>query len=106
MVYSAADALALAQKEPDRQVVFFAIGFETTTPPTALVIRQAARWACQLQRAVLPCADPPAIAAILDAPEAGGAGGAAGRLHRPGPRQHRDRQPALRRFAANTASRW
>ena len=41
MVYSAADALALAQKLPSRQVVFFAIGFETTTPPTALVIRQA-----------------------------------------------------------------
>jgi hydrogenase expression/formation protein HypD len=42
MVYSAADALDLARKNPDRQVVFFAIGFETTTPPTALVIRQAA----------------------------------------------------------------
>jgi len=42
MVYSAADAQDLARKNPDRQVVFFAIGFETTTPPTALVIRQAA----------------------------------------------------------------
>lgn len=41
MVYSAADALALAQKEPQREVVFFAIGFETTTPPTALVLKQA-----------------------------------------------------------------
>ena len=42
MVYSAADALALAEREPTREVVFFAIGFETTTPPTALVIEQAA----------------------------------------------------------------
>jgi hydrogenase expression/formation protein HypD len=41
MVYSAADALAIARQHPDRKVVFFAIGFETTTPPTALVIRQA-----------------------------------------------------------------
>jgi hydrogenase expression/formation protein HypD len=42
MVYSAADALKLARENPDREVVFLAIGFETTTPPTALVIRQAA----------------------------------------------------------------
>jgi hydrogenase expression/formation protein HypD len=43
MVYSAADALAVARAHPQREVVFFAIGFETTTPPTALVIEQAAR---------------------------------------------------------------
>ncbi|MDI6747356.1 MAG: hydrogenase formation protein HypD [Rhodocyclaceae bacterium] len=42
MVYSATDALKIAREQPDRQVVFFAIGFETTTPPTAVVIRQAA----------------------------------------------------------------
>ncbi|BEV70869.1 MULTISPECIES: hydrogenase formation protein HypD [unclassified Paludibacterium] len=42
MVYSCDDALALAEQHPDRQVVFFAIGFETTTPPTAAVIRKAA----------------------------------------------------------------
>ncbi|MDP2170444.1 MAG: hydrogenase formation protein HypD [Rhodocyclaceae bacterium] len=42
MVYSAADALKIARAHPTRQVVFFAIGFETTTPPTAVVIRQAA----------------------------------------------------------------
>jgi hypothetical protein len=40
MIYSAADALDLARRYPQREVVFFAIGFETTTPPTALVIRQ------------------------------------------------------------------
>ena len=33
MIYSAADALQLAVKHPQRQVIFFAIGFETTTPP-------------------------------------------------------------------------
>jgi hydrogenase expression/formation protein HypD len=43
MVYSAADALKVARENPGREVVFFAIGFETTTPPTALVIEQAAR---------------------------------------------------------------
>ena len=43
MVYSAADALKIARENPQREVVFFAIGFETTTPPTALAIEQAAR---------------------------------------------------------------
>ncbi len=43
MIYSAADAVALARAEPRREVVLFAIGFETTTPPTALAIRLAAR---------------------------------------------------------------
>lgn len=42
MVYSPLDALALARKNPDREVVFFAIGFETTMPSTALTILQAA----------------------------------------------------------------
>ncbi len=44
MIYSAADAVALARAEPRREVVLFAIGFETTTPPTALAIRLAARF--------------------------------------------------------------
>jgi hydrogenase expression/formation protein HypD len=43
MIYSAADALRIAQETPAREVVFFAIGFETTTPPTAVVIREADR---------------------------------------------------------------
>ena len=70
MIYSAADALALAQREPERQVVFFAIGFETTTPPTALVIRQAAKLGLK-NFSVLCChvLTPPAITAILDSPE-------------------------------------
>lgn len=41
MVYSPLDALQLAQENPDRQVVFFAIGFETTTPPTAVALKVA-----------------------------------------------------------------
>ncbi|GAV20517.1 hydrogenase expression/formation protein HypD [Mariprofundus micogutta] len=41
MIYSSSDALAVARENPDRQVVFFAIGFETTTPPTAAAIRIA-----------------------------------------------------------------
>lgn len=41
MVYSADDALQIARANPQKEVVFFAIGFETTTPPTAEVIRRA-----------------------------------------------------------------
>lgn len=43
MVYSPLDALELARRMPHRQVVFFGLGFETTTPSTALSIQQAAR---------------------------------------------------------------
>lgn len=41
MVYSIRDALAIAEKFPDKEVVFFAIGFETTTPPTAYALIEA-----------------------------------------------------------------
>jgi hydrogenase expression/formation protein HypD len=41
MVYSSTDALRIAHENPQREVVFFAIGFETTTPPTAVAIRLA-----------------------------------------------------------------
>ncbi len=70
MVYSAADALALAEREPQRPVVFFAIGFETTTPPTALVIRQAR--ALGLKNFSVLCnhvLTPSAIMTILESPE-------------------------------------
>ena len=70
MVYSPADALKMAQSEPEREVVFFAIGFETTTPPTALVIRQAQALGLKnfsvINNHVLT---PAAIAHILGAPE-------------------------------------
>ena len=41
MVYSTQDALRIAREHPQRQVVFFAIGFETTTPPTAVAVKTA-----------------------------------------------------------------
>ena len=70
MVYSAADALAIARQNPERQVVFFAIGFETTTPPTALVIRDAQREGLA-NFSVLCChvLTPSAITHILESPE-------------------------------------
>jgi hydrogenase expression/formation protein HypD len=43
VVYSPLDALAVARREPRREVVFFAVGFETTAPATALAVRQAKR---------------------------------------------------------------
>ena len=43
MVYSPMDALGLARRNPGREVVFFAIGFETTMPSTALTVLQAER---------------------------------------------------------------
>jgi hydrogenase expression/formation protein HypD len=43
IVYSPMDALALARKHPEREVVFFGIGFETTMPSTALTVLQAER---------------------------------------------------------------
>jgi hydrogenase expression/formation protein HypD len=41
IVYSPMDALAIARKNPDREIIFFGIGFETTMPSTALTILQA-----------------------------------------------------------------
>jgi len=43
MIASALDALQIARNHPDRQVVFFAIGFETTAPATAVALHQARR---------------------------------------------------------------
>lgn len=70
MVYSSADAVTLAQKHPDRQVVFFAIGFETTTPPTAVAIQQAKALGLK-NFSVLCChvLTPSAISSILESPE-------------------------------------
>ena len=70
MVYSTLDALKLAQANPERQVVFFAIGFETTTPPTAVAIKQAQ--ALNLKNFSVFCnhvLTPSAITQILDSPE-------------------------------------
>jgi len=69
MVYSTQDALKIAREIPERQVVFFAIGFETTTPPTAVAILQAR--AEGLKNFSVFCnhvLTPPAIAHIVNAP--------------------------------------
>lgn len=70
LVYSPLDALALAQANPHRQVVFFAVGFETTAPATALAVYQAQQQGLDnfsvLMAHVLV---PPAMRAILAAPE-------------------------------------
>ena len=70
MVYSSADALKLARDNPERQVVFFAIGFETTTPPTAVAIQQAQALGLE-NFSVLCChvLTPSAISNILESPE-------------------------------------
>jgi len=70
MVYSAADALTVARDNPERQVVVFAIGFETTTPPTALAILRAQREGLK-NFSVLCChvLTPSAITHILESPE-------------------------------------
>ena len=70
MVYSTQDALRIAEENPDRTVVMFAIGFETTTPPTALAIKDAA--ARGLTNFLVFCnhvLTPSAIAHILESPE-------------------------------------
>ncbi|MDE2183724.1 MAG: hydrogenase formation protein HypD [Alphaproteobacteria bacterium] len=70
MVYSVLDALAIAEAEPERQVVFFAIGFETTTPPTALAVKLAA--AKRLSNFSIFCnhvLTPAAIQSILESPD-------------------------------------
>ncbi len=70
MIYSATDALALARAEPQREVVFFAIGFETTTPPTALVIQQAkAEGLTNFSVLCNHVLTPAAISNILESPE-------------------------------------
>jgi hydrogenase expression/formation protein HypD len=69
MVYSPLDAVKLAQKNPDRQVVFFAVGFETTAPGNAMAVWQAKQLG--LQNFSVLCSHvlvPPAIEAILGSP--------------------------------------
>jgi hydrogenase expression/formation protein HypD len=70
MVYSPLDALKLAHQNPDRKVVFFAIGFETTAPSTAVTLLHAKRLGVRnffvFCNHVLVV---PAIKALLDSPE-------------------------------------
>jgi len=69
VVYSPMDVVTLAQNNPDRQVVFFAIGFETTAPATAVAIVRARRLGlANFSVLVAHVLVPPAIRAVLDAP--------------------------------------
>ena len=70
IVYSPADALQIARKNPDKHVMFFAIGFETTAPSTALTLMRAK--AEGIENFSVFCNHVtivPAIRAILDSPD-------------------------------------
>ena len=69
VVYSPMDALSLAQRSPDREIVFFAVGFETTAPANAMAVHEA----CRLRVAnfsvlVSHVLVPPAMEALLASP--------------------------------------
>jgi hydrogenase expression/formation protein HypD len=70
VVYSPLDALRVARENPDRQVVFFAIGFETTAPSTALTLLRAKaegikNFSCFCNHVTIG----PPLRALLDSPE-------------------------------------
>jgi hydrogenase expression/formation protein HypD len=69
MVYSPLDAVAVAQQNPDKEVVFFAVGFETTAPANAMAVKRARQLGLSnfsvLASHVLV---PPAMEAILSSP--------------------------------------
>ena len=70
IVYSVMDALDVARANPEKHIIFFAIGFETTTPPTALALQVAQKE--RLKNFFVFCnhvLTPGAIAGILDNPE-------------------------------------
>jgi hydrogenase expression/formation protein HypD len=69
IVYSPLDALQIARDNPARQVVFFAVGFETTAPANAMAVYQAARERlANFSLLVSHVLVPPAMAAILSSP--------------------------------------
>ena len=70
VVYSPLDAVALARKNPDCEVVFFAVGFETTAPANAMAVWRAAQLGIRnFSMLVSHVTVPPAMTAILDAPD-------------------------------------
>jgi hydrogenase expression/formation protein HypD len=69
IVYSPLDALKIARENPTKQVVFFAVGFETTAPNSAMVVAQAARESINnLSLLVSHVLVPPAMTALLESP--------------------------------------
>ncbi len=70
MLYSPLDAVELARRHPDRQVVFFAVGFETTAPANAMAVKRASDLG--LENFSILCSHvlvPPAMEALLGAPD-------------------------------------
>ncbi|MDQ6750357.1 MAG: hydrogenase formation protein HypD [Actinomycetota bacterium] len=70
MVYSPLDALRIARENPDREVIFFAIGFETTAPSTALTLKRAKaegvkNFSCMCSHVTIV----PPLRALLDSPD-------------------------------------
>jgi hydrogenase expression/formation protein HypD len=70
IVYSPLDALTIARDQPSKQVVFFAVGFETTAPANAMAVYQArcqglANFSVLVSHVLVP----PAMEALLDAPD-------------------------------------
>jgi hydrogenase expression/formation protein HypD len=69
VVYSPLDALKLARENPDKEVVFFGIGFETTAPANAMTVYQAKRMGVpNFSLLVSHVLVPPAVAAIMESP--------------------------------------
>jgi len=72
VVYSPLDALNIARANPGKQVVFFAIGFETTAPPNVMAVQQAKRLGItNFSVLVSHVRVPPAVHAILGSPLTG-----------------------------------
>lgn len=70
MVYSPLDALKIARQHPDKDVVFFAVGFETTAPANAMAVFQAAREGlANFSLLVSHVLVPPAMEALLSSPD-------------------------------------
>jgi hydrogenase expression/formation protein HypD len=70
MVYSPLDALRIAKENPDREVIFFAIGFETTAPSTALTLKRAkaeevSNFSCVCNHVTIV----PPLKALLESPD-------------------------------------
>lgn len=70
VVYSPLDALRIARRTPDKQVVFFGVGFETTAPANAMTVHQAKRLGVRnFSLLVSHVRVPPAIEAIMRSPD-------------------------------------
>jgi len=70
VIYAPVDCLKIARANPDKKVVFFAIGFETTAPPNALAVWRAKQEAVKnFSILVSHVLVPPAVAAILQSPQ-------------------------------------